>query len=146
MNRILVGLDGSARERGVLDAAVALATKTGAKLVLLRSVGLPHDVPPEAYSMSPNDVMKTLEERARKSVETLAAKIPKDTLKSIHVHVGTPWPTIERCAKEEDVDLIVIGSHGYDALDRVLGTTAAKVVNHATCSVLVVRQPERLKV
>jgi nucleotide-binding universal stress UspA family protein len=38
-----------------------------------------------------------------------------------------------------DVDLIVIGSHGYGALDHVLGTTAAKVVNHADRSVLVVR-------
>jgi nucleotide-binding universal stress UspA family protein len=146
MNRILVGLDGSARERGVLKAAAALATKTGAKLVLVRSVGLSHDVPPEAYSMSPDDVMKTLEARAKKSVEELAATLPTGIVASIRVQVGTPWPTIERCAKEEDVDLIVIGSHGYDALDRVLGTTAAKVVNHATCSVLVVRQPERFQV
>jgi nucleotide-binding universal stress UspA family protein len=38
--------------------------------------------------------------------------------------------------------LIVIGSHGYGGLDRVLGTTAARVVNHALCSVLVVRPPE----
>jgi nucleotide-binding universal stress UspA family protein len=42
------------------------------------------------------------------------------------------------------VDLIVIGSHGYDALDRLLGTTAAKVVNHADRSVLVVRAAERI--
>ena len=44
----------------------------------------------------------------------------------------------------ENVDLIVIGSHGYGGIDRVIGTTAAKVVNHADRSVLVVRSPERL--
>ena len=45
-------------------------------------------------------------------------------------------------AREHDVDLIVIGSHGYGILDRLLGTTAAKVVNHADRSVLVVRSHE----
>ena len=41
-------------------------------------------------------------------------------------------------------DLIVIGSHGYSGIDRLIGTTAAKVVNHAKQSVLVVRAAERL--
>jgi universal stress protein F len=52
--------------------------------------------------------------------------------------------SIERAAAENDVDMIVIGSHGYHGLDRVLGTTAAKVVNHADRSVLVVRDSQRL--
>ena len=38
--------------------------------------------------------------------------------------------------------MIVIGSHGYGGLDRILGTTAARVVNHALCSVFVVRESE----
>jgi nucleotide-binding universal stress UspA family protein len=54
-------------------------------------------------------------------------------------HLATPWDGICRAAIELDADLIVLGSHGYGALDRVLGTTAAKVVNHADRSVLVVR-------
>jgi nucleotide-binding universal stress UspA family protein len=40
--------------------------------------------------------------------------------------------------------LILIGSHGYSGLDHLLGTTAARVVNHADRSVLVVRHPEML--
>jgi nucleotide-binding universal stress UspA family protein len=47
-------------------------------------------------------------------------------------------------ATDENVALIVIGAHGYQGLDRMLGTTAAKVVNHADRAVLVVRAPERL--
>jgi universal stress protein F len=144
MNRILVGVDGSVRESGVVGAAVVLAKKTGAKLILLRAVGLPRDLPPDAYAMSPNAVMKTLEQRARAAVEQIAASIAPGIVSAIRVVIGQPWPTIEKVAKEDDVDMIIIGSHGYDALDRVLGTTAAKVVNHATCTVLVVRQPERI--
>lgn len=48
---------------------------------------------------------------------------------------------IHRAATEHTADVIFIGSHGYCGLDRLLGTTAAKVVNHATCSVFVVRAP-----
>jgi nucleotide-binding universal stress UspA family protein len=115
-------------------------------LVLFRAVGLPHehDLPPDAYAMAPNDVKKALEQRARAALETVATTVPPAVLGGLRVLVGTPWQAIDRVAKEENVDLIVIGSHGYDALDRVLGTTAAKVVNHAPCAVLVVRQPERL--
>ena len=40
--------------------------------------------------------------------------------------------------------VIVIGSHGYGGLERLLGTTAARVVNHADRAVLVVRSPELL--
>ena len=52
---------------------------------------------------------------------------------------ATAWDGICHAARELDVDLIVIGSHGYGAIDRVIGTTAAKVVNHADRNVLVVR-------
>ncbi len=54
---------------------------------------------------------------------------------------AAPWDGICRAAREHDADMIVIGSHGYGALDRLLGTTAAKVVNHADRNVLVVRTP-----
>jgi nucleotide-binding universal stress UspA family protein len=53
--------------------------------------------------------------------------------------VANPWRGVCAAALEEQVDLIVIGSHGYGALDHVLGTNAARIVNHAPCSVLVVR-------
>ena len=60
------------------------------------------------------------------------------------VRIGRPAQVIVDIAAELQVDLIVLGSHGFDVLDRVLGTTAARVVNHAPCSVLVVRPgPDR---
>ena len=51
-----------------------------------------------------------------------------------------PWEGVCRVARERQVDLIVVGSHGYGgAMDHILGTTAAKIVNHADRNVLVVR-------
>jgi nucleotide-binding universal stress UspA family protein len=127
-----------------MEAASGLARRTGAKLVLFRAIGIPTELPAEAYSLSPADVQGLLERRARHALEVLASKLPHDMVAGVRVHVGTPWQQIDKVARDEDVDLIVIGSHGYDAFDRVLGTTAAKVVNHADRSVLVVRMAERL--
>jgi nucleotide-binding universal stress UspA family protein len=54
------------------------------------------------------------------------------------VRIGEPWRLILEVADALNVSLIVIGSHGYQGLDRVLGTTAARVVNSAKRNVLVV--------
>jgi universal stress protein F len=144
MKKILVALDGSPRERGVLDAAIALGRKTSAQLVLFRSVGIPADLPPEAYAAAPEAIPALLEDRARKALETCRAQVPPEIRGPVRTTVGTPWQAIDRVAREEDVDLVVIGSHGYGGVDHLLGTTAAKVVNHVDRSVLVVRAAERL--
>src|SRR5262249_52175656 len=72
-------------------------------------------------------------------IEEAAATVPPELLDGAYAQVGVAWDAICSAAREHDVDLIVIGSHGYGLLDRLLGTTAAKVVNHADRSVLVVR-------
>ena len=56
------------------------------------------------------------------------------------VRMGQPWRLILEVADELDVDLIVLGSHGYHGLDRILGTTAARVANVANRNVLVVHE------
>lgn len=144
MDRILVGLDASPRSQSVLDAAVQLARRTGGKLLLFRAVGIPIEIPAEAYSMSPNSLADLLEAEAKKYLDKQAATVPAELLLGTAVGVGTPWQTLCAAAKQHDVDLIVIGSHGYGGLDRLIGTTAAKVVNHAEQSVLVVRHGERI--
>jgi len=78
-------------------------------------------------------------ESAKRELLDLARDVPPDLIDDILVHVGSPWDAICNAAQAHEADLVVIGSHGYGALDRLLGTTAAKVVNHADRSVLVVR-------
>lgn len=144
MKKILVGVDGSPGQKAVLAAATELARRTRAKLVLFRAVSLPTELPPEAYMMHPDEVSKLLETRAQSTLEDAARDVPPELLDRLHVGVGTPWQAICRAATEDDVDMIVVGSHGYNTLDKVLGTTAAKIVNHADRAVLVVRAAERI--
>jgi nucleotide-binding universal stress UspA family protein len=128
----------------VLRAAADLARKGDAKLVLFRAVGLPKDLPLEAYAMSPDDVIGALKERASRELGELGRALRSGTAYEARVEVGVPWQAICDAAKEVSASLVILGSHGYSGLDRLIGTTAAKVVNHADRSVLVVRPTEEV--
>jgi universal stress protein F len=139
MKLLLVCLDASPRAASILEVAVDLARRMDAKVALFRAVGMPPDLSPRLYSVSPNQLPDMLLEDARKELAVLAETVAPEMLEGIFTHVGSPWDGICTAARTHDADLIVIGSHGYGALDRLLGTTAAKVVNHADRSVLIVR-------
>lgn len=144
VRRILVGLDGSPREALVLAAAQDLALRFDASLLLVRAVGLPPEFPNEAWADPSSKVKDHLEKAARDGLERCAKQLCDELRAScvLEVAVATPWEALCLCAQAHSADMIVIGSHGYGGLDRILGTTAARVVNHALCSVFVVRSTE----
>ena len=142
--KILVALDASPRAPGVLAVAVDIARRYSAKVLLFRAVGIPpaSELQREAMEEIPDKVPEMLEHHAEHDLVDWAKQVPTELLGKVSVHMGTAWQAICRAADEEGCDLIVIGSHGYGGLDVILGTTAAKVVNHAERSVLVVRNPK----
>jgi nucleotide-binding universal stress UspA family protein len=139
MKRLLVALDGSPRAQTVLAAAARMAELSNGKLILFRALGIPSDMPSELLSLLDRRLEDILVSNAHADLERFAAGLPRDRVERIITPFATAWDGICRTARELDVDLIVIGSHGYGGIDRVLGTTAAKVVNHADRNVLVVR-------
>ena len=141
MKRILVALDASPVAKHVLDQAASMARALGARMVLFRAVTVPPDLPPELF-LEPDGVEGVLVRRARQELETLTIGLSPGLVLGTHAKVGAPWQAICDEAAKEQADLIVIGSHGYGGWDRLLGTTAARVVNHADRSVLVVKPPK----
>lgn len=139
MDRILVGLDASPRAEDVLETAVELARRTGGRLILFRAVGVPHEIPVEAYTMTPASLAELLEREAKNYLARISTALPAGLVLDTVVGVGTPWQAICAAADHHKVDIILIGSHGYSGIDKLIGTTAGKVVNHAKQSVLVVR-------
>lgn len=141
MKRILVGLDGSPREHDVLLTAQELSERYGAELILFRAIGLPAEVPAEALANPGLSLLEFLEANASAALDAALRTLPEGVRARSRRKqaIANPWRGVCAAAAEEQVDLIVIGSHGYGALDHVLGTNAARIVNHATCSVLVVR-------
>lgn len=142
MQRILVCLDASTRAPSVLSTAADLARRTGAKLRLFRAVGLPPEIDQELLVHSGTPLADGLREKATKELAALATSLPEGVFEASEVALGTPWDAICREAKASNADLVVLGSHGYSGFDRVIGTTAAKVVNHCDRSVLVVKSPD----
>lgn len=145
MKKILVALDGSAREKGVLDAGVRMAQALGASLLLLRVVGIHVDMPLDLVRVTPSEFEGLLQKRATDALTEVAKSIPAGVEWMPMVVTGVAWDAISWVAKDEDVDLVIIGAHGYGRMDRLIGTTASKVVNHAERSVLVVRDEPRLE-
>ncbi|CAN5871629.1 hypothetical protein BH11MYX2_BH11MYX2_08560 [soil metagenome] len=139
MKRIFVALDGSDRAPTVLAVAVRLADLTDAKLVVFRACGLPPDMPKDLFEVTDLTLEQVLKRNAKESLAQLTRDIPPNRIEHVVTELATPWDGICRHAKLVDADLIVLGSHGYGKLDRLLGTTAAKVVNHADRNVFVVR-------
>lgn len=138
MKKILVALDGSLRAPHVLAYAVNLASAMGGSLLLFRSYTVPPDLrlawplPDEALELG-------LRERAQAELDELGKAVPKELLGGVRVSAGDAWQAICSVAREEGAELIVLGSHGYGGIDLLIGTTAARVVNHADRPVLVVR-------
>ncbi|HVK87433.1 MAG TPA: universal stress protein [Kofleriaceae bacterium] len=139
MKRIFVAIDSSPRAATVLAAAARMAELADASLVVFRAVGIPPDMPREILEISDQSLEDILRRNASADLERQAQALPSGRVERIITEISTAWDGIVRTAKEVDADLIVIGSHGYGGLDRLLGTTAAKVVNHADRNVLVVR-------
>jgi nucleotide-binding universal stress UspA family protein len=139
VKRIFVALDASPRAELVLAAASQLAELTGATMVVFRAVTVAPDLPRELLTMPDAGIEEVLAQRARADLERLTRGVAPGRIEKLATALATPWDGICRAARDAAADLIVIGSHGYGGLDRVLGTTAGKVVNHADRNVLVVR-------
>ena len=136
---ILAALDGSPRAAQVLRHAVELAERFDAKLHLCRAVNIPLGLPPDAWTLTGEELTAALVETSARDLRAQADAIPEPLRGDILCKLGKPARVIEDAAQACHADLIVIGSHGYDTIDKLLGTTAARVVNHATRPVLVVR-------
>lgn len=139
MKRILVALDASDRAGLVLAAAANLAELAAGQLVLFRAINLPSDLPREVLAVTDLRLEDVLKRNAHADLDRMAGTLRAGLVEQITTEFATPWDGICRAGRTHDADLIVIGSHGYSGLDHLLGTTAAKVVNHADRNVLVVR-------
>jgi universal stress protein F len=138
-HQLLVALDGSLRAPLVLDTAMRIAHDEHARATLLRVVTPPAALGARFLGTAPAELEHALRMQATAELEALRAGVGGSAPTKLEVRIGAPWQCVTSAAVELGADLIVVGSHGYEVLDRVLGTTAAKVVNHTDRSVLIAR-------
>ena len=148
--KILVPLDGAPCSTAAVDAVVAQFRPDATEVCLLHVVEWPKHLPMHlTMAEGPTGADDFLESRNRAFREghTLLAQAASrvraagfDTTTA--VVPGSARDTIVDVARAWSPDLIVIGSHGWTGLDRLLlGSVSDAVVHHAPCSVEVVRAP-----
>jgi nucleotide-binding universal stress UspA family protein len=146
LRRILVPTDFSKYSEVALNYATAMAEKFGADLYLLHVVQDLSVFVPDAVAVTP-PIALPVEQFASAAREALARVVREQHLDRFKIHSevreGAPFYEIVNFAKENRIDLIVMGTHGHTGLVHVLlGSVTERVVRKACCPVLTVRHPE----
>lgn len=145
LKRILVPTDFSEWSKKALHYALAFVEQSQADLVLWHVV----ELYPIDYLVGVESTLESnayLREQAQERLQQLsrhyasASRVRAETV----VTFGPPFHEIAQVAQERGVDIIILTTHGFTGLKHVqLGSTAERVVRHAPCPVLVVREQER---
>jgi len=154
LNRVLTATDFSNQSGFALEWAAYLAQCMKADLVLLHVISeeegkiIEEVIGEGAVVQIPKGIRQNVvEERQKKMAEQYEMAVSREIKADLKVEkiirIGVPFLEIIRTAKEKDVDLIVLGTHGRSGLSHVLiGSVAEKVVHHAHCGVLTVKHPQ----
>ena len=136
--KILVAIDGSDCSNRAFAKALELAALANAHITALAVEG-----PLPAYAATVGEVeevkrekdtfFRALAARARTEGEQAGLEIDVD------VRPGHAAELITRVAEEGGYDLVVLGHRGHFVRDRLLGSTADRVAEHAHCPVMIVR-------
>ena len=148
MKKILVPTDFSKHAGYALDAAVDLAAKTDAEIILLHVVegftsgsfatmgGMPEDLSEEVF-------LRKLMEKGQQDLQSLVSKEKyKGVTITPVVQVGNAYTSIAKDILENDADMVIMGSQGTSGYEEVfIGSNTEKVVRRASCPVITVKNP-----
>jgi len=135
---ILLAVDLSEDSLTLAQRAATLAEQNDAKLSLVHTIepinfAYGGDIP-----MDLTAIQEQLDEHAHSKVEEFARQF-NIAEQNQHIVVGLPQNEIHRIARELNVDLIVVGTHGRHGLSLLLGSTSNGVLHGAECDILAVR-------
>jgi len=140
--KIVLGYDGSENARRALDRTIELARSSDAELVIVYYVDIK---PLETFAAKRFlvDIKSKMVEDAMNLVSDASQRAKQVGVKNIRTSVlqdGDPADAILSAALTNSADLIVVGRRGIRGIERfLLGSVSSRVVDHATCDVLVVK-------
>lgn len=155
-SKILVGIDGSQPSMDAAEYALALAKKDNAELIAIHvlsgKLGYEHTPRPLLFGLpatpsSVNDIIQTSKQEAERWLERIRERQHDDEniivkLKTEVILASTPIVAAELVdyARNENVDLIVVGTRGRSGIKKILlGSTASGIVAYAHCPVMIVK-------
>jgi len=138
-NHIIVAVDLAHGEAGksLLEKAVALADAGGT----VRLVHVLEDVPSYIAAELPRDLNDRRNAEAKVELKLLADSVGAGSGVTFETEIrnGAAAGQILQSAEDNGADLVMIASHRPGLSDYFIGSTAARVVRHAQCSVLISR-------
>ncbi|MGA8150543.1 MAG: universal stress protein [Terriglobales bacterium] len=131
---ILLATDFSDASERAFNCATAIAHLHGSKIYLV------HVIPRESNSFIPEPTLDRLRHEAEREIEILASRseltqIAHETV----LQAGSVWSVLSAVIREQNIELVVLGTHGRGGLKKlVLGSVAEEVVRRAGCPVITV--------
>lgn len=140
---ILVAVDGSKEAEWAFKKAVSIAKRNDARLTLCYVVDIRNLA---TYQLYDHTVIRKAEEFGKELVTNYHKWAVESGLQDVSyvIEHGSPKTTISKeIAIEHEVDLIVCGATGLNAIERVLiGSVSQHILRYAKCDVIVVRTPK----
>lgn len=140
-NKILVPTDASEYSRRALKAALELARSVQAEVVLLHVSYTPQAYWGYTISYGITVTQEQLDQNGELALDATLTGIDNDqvVINKI-VESGHPVTVILEQIKKENIDLVIMGSHGYGAIaGSVLGSVSQRVLQRASCPVLIIK-------
>jgi universal stress protein A len=142
--RILLATDFSAISTHAVEYAILLGKTFRAELHVLHvlEVEIPQTIQGGVYL--PLSYFEELERRAPRQLEqVIGTEDRKSVAITPVIRHGTPYLEITNYARDHQMDLIVLGTHGRSGVSHLLmGSVAEKVVRLASCPVMTIRPPQ----
>ena len=139
--KVLIGVDDSSHSAAAVAYVAGAAWPKATKFLVL-SAAAPIFVGPGEIA-APDAIAQLLKEQEKyhkEIADSAAGRLRKAGTVDARMVVADPRAALLDAARSEQVDLIVVGSHGRTGIKKLLlGSVASHVVTHAPCSVLVVR-------
>jgi len=139
--RVLIALDFHSDNAEIIEKGKTVAAENGADLYLIH-VDEPIAVAYATDGFAFNDQIVSLQGSIRKEAQQRMGKVGGQLGVPVErrlIREGSPAREIHSAATENEIDLIVMGTHGQKGLQLLLGSTANSVLHGVSCDVLAVR-------
>jgi nucleotide-binding universal stress UspA family protein len=145
VTKVLVPLDGSGFAEQVLPWVQTFANVSNAEMILLAVPEVPEPALYGAMREAVEELRERAEANSRRYIQGVAKQLQEMGVNARPTVSGSrPATAILEVAEREDVDLIMLATHGRGGMERlVLGSVADRVVHHALCPVFLVPVHER---
>lgn len=148
--KILLAIDGSVYSDAAITEVMERTWPAGSEVRIISAVEPAYLPAAEPWAIAPTyygELDQAAQKRARDAVDSAAKKLTGQPEKALLVTTATPTGSPKQVildeAEEWKADLIVLGSHGYGAWNRLLlGSVSNAVATHAKCCVEIVRRPQ----